>query len=762
MQAGSKRSAPEEAPQPRLNHPGSTRGGASSLVIEQITWVLTVPDSWLAQTLIDAGLLTKAQVAELAPETSLWQAVVDGKLTQDQDIVQAIARQFRVKVADLSLADPRAALLVPESLARRHRVLPMSADDRQIRLATTDPRDLDAEQALGFMTGRDVEFQVTSPAELLEKIDAVYRPERSIERLLERLEPAQVETFVEEALTESRDPVLDGPVARLVDAMISEGVLQGASDIHAEPEEGATVVRFRVDGVLREVMRLPGSAGGALVRRAKIFAKLDVTDPLHPHDGRAAIRVSGQHVDLRVSTIPIARRGEKVVIRILDKTNLRSTIGELGLSASELELLARLLGHREGMLLVTGPTGSGKTTTLYAAINQLKTGRVNIVTVEDPVEYDLPGVSQIQVNEAQGLTFATALRSVLRQDPDIVLVGEIRDLEAATTAIQAGLSGHFVLSTLHTNDAPSAIVRLRDMGIDGFKLAAVLRGVLAQRLVRRVCPHCATEITPGDLPVDARPPHGWPGTVRLLQANGCKQCSGTGYRGRLGVVEIMPVDEQVARLIDSGASPDTIGQAARKIGMQSLWDSGLDRMWQGLTTLDELVRVLGERVQEDGSTLPDRASVMIVPADVRRALATVPEVPAPTGASARAGDGPPTVLVADDDPQMRRLVKAVLERDGMRVCEAADGLDALDLISQQRFDLIVLDVDMPRLDGLGVLEELGTSVSTAQIPVIVLTARSDETESRALDLGAQDYLTKPVRPTALSARVRAVLKRVKA
>ncbi|MBK6424422.1 MAG: type II/IV secretion system protein [Gemmatimonadetes bacterium] len=720
-------------------------------------------DAWLLQTLVDSGLVSPTQLVGVHPGSSVWQAVVDHGLVTDEALAAAVARQFRLKVADLAGADPRAARLVPESVARKHLVLPLSATERHIVLAAADPRDFNAEQAIRFVTGREVEFRVTAPAALLEKIDATYRPERSIERMLDRLEPAEVEAAVEEGLEPDRDPVLDAPVAKLVDAMICEAVRQGASDIHAEPEDHATVVRYRVDGVLREVMRLPGSAGASLVRRAKIFAKLDVTDPLHPHDGRAAIRVDGQHVDLRVSTVPIARRGEKVVIRILDKTNLKQTTDTLGLSQQELALLTALLGHREGMMLVTGPTGSGKTTTLYAALNQLKTGRVNIVTVEDPVEYDLAGISQIQVNEAQGLTFASALRSVLRQDPDIVLLGEIRDQETAKTAIQAGLSGHFVLSTLHTNDAPGAITRLRDMGIDSFKVASVLKGVLAQRLVRRVCAHCAVEVPLADLPADARPPEDWRAHPRVVRAVGCKQCGGTGYRGRLSVVEIMPIDSEVARLIHEEANPDQVAAAARRLGMRSLWESGLHRMWQGFTTLEELVRVLGERVQDDGSTLANRPSVMLVPEQVRAAIAAATPTPAPpvaTGAPA-----PPAqtqVLVADDDPQMRRLVRAVLEREGMAVSEANDGLDAIDLVAQRRFDLIVLDMDMPRLDGLGVLEELGHGVQTSQIPVIVLTARSDETETRALDLGAQDYLIKPVRPTALTARVRAVLRRMQA
>ncbi|MDX2121103.1 MAG: ATPase, T2SS/T4P/T4SS family [Gemmatimonadota bacterium] len=719
-------------------------------MIQTAERIPTATDSWLLPVLVEAGLLAVEQAQALDADVSVWGAVVAAGLVTDAAIVAAVARRFRIEVADLAQADPHAALLVPEAQARKHGILPLTADDRRIRVATADPRDFASEQAIGFITGRDVEFLVASPTLLGERLDAMYRPERSIERLLERLAPGQVEAADEPEPGPERDPVLDAPVAKLVDAIICEAVRQGASDVHAEPEEHATIVRYRVDGVLREVMRLPASAGASLVRRAKIFAKLDVTDPLRPHDGRATIKVDGHQVDLRISTIPIARRGEKVVIRILDKSNLKQTTENLGLSPEELALLTRLLGHREGMLLVTGPTGSGKTTTLYAAINQLKTGRVNIVTVEDPVEYDLPGISQIQVNEAQGLSFAGALRSVLRQDPDIVLVGEIRDLETAKTAVQAGLSGHFVLSTLHTNDAPGAVVRLRDMGVDSFKVASVLRGVLAQRLVRRVCPHCAQDVPPHALPPEARPPELWPAVPRVVRAVGCKKCGGTGYRGRLGVVEIMPVEEEVSRLIDAGAPPDRVAAAARLRGMRSLWESGLYRLWQGLTTYEELVRVLGEPSAR-ATEVPDGQSV--------GPASQATDEPTEAPGDPEAAPGAPRLLVADDDPQMRRLIRAVLERDGMTVVEAEDGLEALDLVARGHFDLIVLDMDMPRLDGLGVLEELGVSVSTAQIPVIVLTARTGDTEATVLDLGAQDFLSKPVRPTALSARVRAVLRR---
>ncbi len=705
-------------------------------------------DSWLSPALVAHGVLTPRQAERLASRdgSSLWAAAV-GDGASDQAIVDAVARAYRAAPADLAAAADRTTTLLPEAVARKHQVVPLGADDRVIRVATADPRDLDLEQTLRFVTGRDVVFQIASPAAIAQKLDELYRPERAIERILGGLQPARIEAVDAAAVQNGAETALDAPVARLVDAMISDGVREGASDIHAEPTEGGVVVRYRVDGVLREVMRLPASAGSALVRRVKVWARLDVTDPLRPHDGRATARVDGQTVDLRVSTIPVARRGEKVVIRILDKNNLRGTLGDLGLPARELDVLRGLLGQREGMVLVTGPTGSGKTTTLYAALNELKTGKVNIVTVEDPVEYEVAGISQIQVNEAQGLTFAKSLRSVLRQDPDIVLVGEIRDLETATVAVQAGFSGHFVLSTLHTNDAPSAVVRLRDMGIDAFKIAAVLKGVVAQRLVRKLCPACAQIVPVDSLPPDARPSEGRKAVIR--QAVGCSSCEGRGYRGRVAILEVMPVDESVSRLIDAGALPDALAAAARRIGMYTLWESGLERVWDGTTSLEEVVRVLGERVQEDREAGAPAAQ----PADSPpgKPLAAAIATPPPTT---------PRVLVADDDPQMRRLIRGVLQRDGLEVVEAGDGLDALELVQQGGIDLVILDLDMPRLDGLGVLEELRAQVRTACLPVIVLTAHHGETEEKALDLGAHDYLSKPVQTRSLVARVRAVLKRV--
>jgi type IV pilus assembly protein PilB len=704
-------------------------------------------DTWLGPYLVQGGLVTAEQLAAL-PATGLrWTAAVESLLVTNGQIVQLLATRFRLPVAEIEKADPKAAAVLPEAAARRHHVVALGMDERTVRIATSDPRDLDAEQALGFVAGREVRFEIAAPSAISEKLDEFYRPENSINRLLQGLAPAQMEVDIVEQDGE-RDPALDAPMTKLVDAMITDAVRAGASDIHSEIEGPHVIVRYRVDGILREIMRLPEAAGPSLVRRVKIVAGLDVTNAMTPQDGRCSAKVDGKQVDLRVATAPVARRGEKMVIRILDKSNLKASIPALSLMPGEERVLMQMLGHREGMVLVTGPTGSGKTTTLYAVLNHLRTGKVNIVTVEDPVEYDVDGISQLQVNEAQGFTFATALRSVLRQDPDIVLVGEIRDIETATTAIQAGLTGHFVFSTLHTNDAVSAIVRLRDMGVDSFKIGSVLKGIVAQRLVRRLCEACAVEIPVTDLPEVSRPPADYAGPVRPRTAPGCKSCNGTGFKGRLAVMELVPVEGQVPRLIETGAPQGQILDAARPYGLTLLWEGGLARCWAGLTSYEEIRRVLGETI--DIPTSKGGGEPARVPA---------PELTQRQGTATDDAGTDATILLADDDAQMRRLVRTVLEREGFRVLEAEDGLDTLEMIDTQAIDLLLLDHDMPRLTGIGVLEELRARVTTAGLPVIMLTARTDDTETQALELGAQDYLTKPVQPRSLVARVRAVIKR---
>src|SRR5881397_1119133 len=554
----------------------------------------TFPDEWLAHSL--EGVLSAERLAELrakaTPGRTLWEALVAEKIASDQQILSALSTRFRLKLADVATIDPKVREGVPEQLARRYRVLPLRITDSFLEVATANPFDLDAEKALAFATAREIRTQLAAPSRIAERLDEIYRPEKAIDKVLQGMEGSadlvlHPETEPEE-LVASEAEASQRPVVRLVDLIISEGILSRSSDIHIEPEEGGVAVRYRIDGVLRQVMKIPRQAGLPLISRIKIMSALDIADRLRPQDGRARVAVNGQPIDLRVSTLPAAL-GEKVVIRILDSRATVKSLDSLGLNANETEGIKRLLENHEGILLVTGPTGSGKTTTLYSCINQIKSEGVNIVTVEDPVEYRMQGIVQVQVQEKAGLTFASALRSILRQDPNVVLIGEIRDRETAQIAVQASLTGHLVLSTLHTNDAANAVTRLVDIGVEPYKIAASLRGVVAQRLMRKLCPTCK-EVWMEAPPERLRRwiPHGTP----LYRAAGCPDCAMTGYRGRFSILEILTMTAELERRIAAGEAADRIAEAARRGGMKSLWDSGLAHVTRGESTLDELTRVV--------------------------------------------------------------------------------------------------------------------------------------------------------------------------
>jgi CheY-like chemotaxis protein/Tfp pilus assembly ATPase PilU len=487
------------------------------------------------------------------------------------------------------------------------------------------------------------------------------------------------------------------------------------------------------------------------------------------------VAVNGQPIDLRVSTLPAAH-GEKIVIRILDSRATVKSLDSLGLNPGEIEAIMKLLEYHEGIILCTGPTGSGKTTTLYSMINQIKSEGVNIVTVEDPVEYRIQGIVQVQVQEKQGLTFATALRSILRQDPNVVLVGEIRDGETAQIAVQASLTGHLVLSTLHTNDAANAVTRLVDIGVEAYKIAAALRGVLAQRLMRRVCETCK-EVWIEALPDRLKKwiPHGTP----LYRAVGCPDCAMTGYHGRFSILEVMTITPEVERRIAAGETADRIADAARRGGMRSLWESGLAHVLRGESSVDELLRVVDvpseeerepESVRKGGSAAasaaasgaPLRASPAAGTANIPEPLATSFELLDETTTKRRSGPHGPAhkVLLVDDEDSLRKVLKDLLEREGYEVSEARDGVQALDQVDRVGPDIVVLDLNLPGLDGYGVLSQLRSRPATASLPVIVLTAKGDEdNEVRVFALGADDFLQKPFRARALSARLEAVLGR---
>jgi len=726
--------------------------------------VTQFPDEWLAQSL--EGLTPERLQALRAKAESgrtLWECLVAEKIATDAEIIDKLSHRFRLKVGDASKIDVTARDGVPEQLARRYRVLPLRLTDSFLELGTANPFDLDAEKALAFATAREIRLFLLAPSKISEKLDEMYRADKAIDKLLEGMGDEEVMTTLSEApppeeLNISEADASQKPVVRLVDMIISEGILSRASDIHVEPEEGGVAVRYRIDGVLRQVMKIPRQAGLPLISRIKIMSSLDIADRLRPQDGRARVAVNGQPIDLRVSTLP-AQLGEKVVIRILDSRATVKSLDSLGLNPGEAEAIKRLLENHEGILLVTGPTGSGKTTTLYSAINQIKSEGVNIVTVEDPVEYRMQGIVQVQVQEKAGLTFAAALRSILRQDPNVVLVGEIRDKETAQIAVQASLTGHLVLSTLHTNDAANAVTRLVDIGVESYKIAASLRGVVAQRLMRKLCLTCK-EVWMEAPPERLRRwiPKGTP----LYRAAGCPDCAMTGYRGRFSILEILTMTPELERLIAAGEVADRIADAAQRGGMKSLWDSGLAHVTRGESTLEELTRVVDIPAEAEAPSHPP-APVIAAPerASPVSTVFDLLEEPAPPARRSGAHGQPASkVLLVDDEDSLRKVMRDLLERDGYIVTEARDGVQALDQVDRVGPDIIVLDLNLPGLDGYGVLSHLRSRPATANIPVIVLTAKGDEdNEVRVFELGADDFLTKPFRARALSARLEAVLGR---
>ncbi|HET7471127.1 MAG TPA: type II/IV secretion system protein [Gemmatimonadales bacterium] len=748
-------------------------------------------DEWLVHTiepLLPDGTVASIRQEPASAPTSLWEILVQRKLLADPDILQAISKRFRIPVADLSKLDLKLQQAVPEQVARRFNVVPVGQTDSYLEIATANPFDIDAEKMLAFATGREVRMLLGSPTTIRHRLDELYRSEDvAMNRLLEGIggDFEVKELQDDDDTAASAEEASQRPIIRLVDVMLADGVTSRASDIHVEPIEGGVVVRYRIDGVLRQVMKIPRNAGLPLISRIKIMSGLDIADRLRPQDGRARVSVNGEAVDLRVSTLP-ASLGEKVVIRILSQRATVLSLDALGMHQDEQEGVRSLLTAKEGILLVTGPTGSGKTTTLYSAIRLIQSEGVNIVTVEDPVEYRLgENIVQVQVHEKAGLTFASALRSILRQDPDVVLIGEIRDQETAQIALQASLTGHLVLSTLHTNDAPNAVTRLVDMGMEAYKIASALRGVVAQRLMRRLCRACRRTATQ---PVPERAARYIPAGTTLYEAVGCGECAHTGYRGRFSIVEVLTVNSDIERRIGQGATADQIAEAARRAGMRSLWESGLRHVLAGESTLDELLRVTdvpmeakaapAEPPARDGRGLERPASG---PAGPAATPAAPPPAPAPAfpsldfmdmelvdepggtsaGIGAR-GRGTKVLLVEDED-QLRRVMKDLLEREGYVVSEARDGIQALDQVDRYAPDIIVLDLNLPGIDGYSVLQQLRSRPATRTIPVMVLTAKGEEdNEVRVFELGADDFITKPFRARALSARLEAVLGRRRA
>jgi len=559
----------------------------------------------LSDFLLAEGLITSEQFAQVMAEQKrtndkLPTAVVRlGFMTEDQ-MVHAQSRHYRIPFVVLPEGGipPEILRLVPGAIALKHEVIPIGRSAGSLTLAMVDPTNLSAVDDVAFRTGMRVFPVVAQPSLIRQALEQLYEPQKST--LATALTDAEGEAGPGENDAAAPSP-LDlqasaehAPVIKLMNMIILDAIARGASDIHLEPGEGYLQVRFRVDGVLQDVMTPAKRLEPALVSRIKIMASLDIAERRLPQDGRIKFRDAGRDMDFRVSVIP-ALYGESVVLRLLDKSALKLDLTQLGFDGWSLEQFQAAIRSSHGMILVTGPTGSGKTTTLYSALQTVNSSEIHILTLEDPVEYNIPRVNQVQVNEEIGFGFATALRSFLRHDPDVILVGEMRDLDTAQIANRAALTGHLVLSTLHTNDAPSTVTRLIDMGIPPFLLGSSLRLIVAQRLARKICEECkgAYDADEGDLVAHGLRPQGR-GAIALYRGVGCRACNFTGLRGRIALYEVLPIGREVRELIVGQADSAEIKKVARDLGMLTLREAGLSKVLEGVTTIEEVLRVTAE------------------------------------------------------------------------------------------------------------------------------------------------------------------------
>ena len=540
----------------------------------------------------DALALVRERAANGSP---LTQALIDEGVATSDGVARMLAVRHHLQIVDLPTVGVAvdAAQLIPPQTLERAVAMPYALEDDVLKVAVADPGNLHAIDELRLATKHAIELAVASRDDIVAELKRLLRTAEAIGSVVVELD--EVDDQGDDL--EADDGISDGPLVRLVNTLIFQAAEENASDVHFEAQEDALVVRFRVDGVLREVQRIPKKMASGVTTRVKVLAKLDIAERRKPQDGRITLSTAavGRTLDIRVATLPTVE-GEKVVMRLLDKSRKPPTMIELGLSEAMRAHVEAIVRLPTGALLVTGPTGSGKSTTLYGCLAQINRPEINIITVEDPVEYRLAGVNQVQINVRAGLTFATSLRSILRSDPDVVMVGEIRDVETAKISIEAALTGHFVLSTLHTNDAPSTITRLGEMGVEPFLTGAAVSAVLAQRLARKLCTHCCeayqpTEAELHELRVSPDVLRAHDGTV-FYRKKGCPRCNHRGYRGRIGVFQFLRMSEEIGALAVQHASRDDIAKAAVENGMRSMWDDGLEKVASGLTSIEELTRIL--------------------------------------------------------------------------------------------------------------------------------------------------------------------------
>ncbi|HEU4950081.1 MAG TPA: ATPase, T2SS/T4P/T4SS family [Candidatus Deferrimicrobiaceae bacterium] len=556
----------------------------------------------LGDFLVETGMLderglTRALAEQQSKRGKLGEVIVNLGLATETEIAQALSLQLGIPLIDLenTPVEPQAIELIQEKVARKHLIIPVSIDRRELHIAMADPLSFEAFEDVRFASGYTIKPFLAPKCDILWAIDQHYHLGTSLKTIVKNIvEERHVEVMRDAGdndgtdLDDLRKKSEAAPVIRVVNLIIDEGVGQGASDIHVEPTKTGLLIRRRVDGLLRKSMDLPKWVQGAVISRIKIMAKMDIAEKRLPQDGRIGVRMGGRSLDLRISTVP-ATYGEKVVIRILDSVNADIPLESLGFTHAEFSKIEEIISRPQGIVLITGPTGSGKTTTLYGILNRIKSVEKNITTIEDPIEYELSGISQVAAQEKIGLNFATMLRAMLRQDPDIIMVGEMRDLETTSVAVQAALTGHLVLSTIHTNNCVATITRLRDLGVPSYLIASTIVGIVAQRLVRTICGRCKGKAVPTERDILRL---GLASDIPVYRGAGCNACGGTGYKGRTGIYEILTFTRPIRELISCNATENEIRQLAISLGMLTLGRTALEKVIAGVTTVDEVYRVV--------------------------------------------------------------------------------------------------------------------------------------------------------------------------
>ncbi len=711
----------------------------------------------MGKILVQDNLITPEQLEKALGEAKNQKKrlgeilVLTGLVTEDA-LCRAMSHQLKIPMAELSSkkVSSKVLNLVPAIFCYKNKVVPLGFKDGCLWVAMADPTDYDTLKDINFITGHRTKPALEKDGIIADFLMRFHSPPLDEQGLfLVGKETTADMIQVMETIDDQDDisfinlerAAQGGVIRQLTNGIIANAIKAGASDIHIEPQEDEVIVRFRVDGIMQDVMSFTKTAHPTAVSRIKIMANLDITERRTPQDGRARIQVMERPFELRVSCLP-TYYGEKIVIRILE-ARLTMPLESLGMGGPELDRFKSLLRQPQGIILITGPTGSGKTTTLYSALGYIFSSKINIVTIEDPVEYSLPGINQVQVNTATGMTFAKGLRSLLRQDPDVVMIGEIRDEETAAIAFQAAQTGHLVLSTLHTNDAVSAVSRLENMGIEPFWVVSSLLCVVAQRLVRKNHPECSRKHQPPEAVLAKFPrnhSHGF------KKGRGCVGCSNSGYFGRQGIYEMFVPDKVIQKKIVARAQPAELLRAARQTGMKTMSEDGFHKAAAGLTTLEEVIRICPSpeehEMQSEGQGLENPKSLN----------------PYPTG------QGQPLnlknrILLVDDDEATLRLIRKVLTTEFYEVDQASNGNDGLTRVFENPPDLVLVDYKMPGMNGIEFIEKLKAHSRASQIPVVMITAtKAEETEVEALTMGANDWICKPIQKERLIARIKRLLK----